>query len=350
MQVVSIQYLRGIAALMVVVFHLQPQLERMRIDFLPPNWLAAGVDLFFVISGFIMWWTTWDSPTTPGRFMLKRIHRIVPLYWAITSFYVLVLLVAPRFMQSGAFEPAHAVASYLFFPWPHPVIDANHPLVTPGWTLNYEMFFYLVFAVGLFLPGRRARLVAVTGLLVSLVVAGLVFAPENAALKVYTSTMLLEFLFGMGIAVLATRGALLPPAAALACLAVGAAAWVASDGFTSQATRFFWWGLPATLIIYGAVSWEQRRALPALPWLLLCGNASYSIYISHQLSLSAAGQVWRRTLDLPPLATTIGFALFGLGVAVTVGLLCYFFVERPLGRLTGRLLPGRGGTPIRAGA
>ena len=130
----------------------------MGVTFLPPNRLAARVDLFFVISGFLMWGTTWDSPTTPGRFMLQRIHRIVPLHWAIISFYVLLLLAAPHLMQSGAFEPAHGITSSLFLPWPHPAIDANQPRVTPGWTLNYGMFFYLVFALGLFLPERRTRL------------------------------------------------------------------------------------------------------------------------------------------------------------------------------------------------
>lgn len=348
MQIVSIQHLRGIAALMVVVFHLGPQLERMGVTALPPNWLAAGVDLFFVISGFIMWWTTYGVEITPGRFMLKRIHRIVPLYWAISSFYVLVLLVAPRFMQSGAFDPAHVAASYFFLPWPHPVVDANHPLVTPGWTLNYEMFFYLVFAVGLFLPGRRARLAAVAAMLCALVLAGLVFRPQGAQLQAYTATILLEFLFGMGIAALAARGALLPAAAALACIALGAAAWVGFDRFNTQGTRFLFWGLPAMLIVYGAVSWERRRSVPAWPLLLLFGNASYSIYISHQLSLSAAGQAWRRAVgDLPPLAATLGFGLFGVVVSVVVGLLCYALVERPLGRWTGRLLPGSGGAPIR---
>lgn len=174
----------------------------MGVTFLPPNRLAAGVDLFFVISGFLMWGTTWDSPTTPGRFMLQRIHRIVPLHWAITSFYV--LLAAPHLMQSGAFKPAHGTTSYLFLPWPHPAIDANQPLVTPGWTLNYGMFFYLVFALGLFLPERRARL-ATVALLGGLVAAGPAFASQSAPLQVYTSTMLLEFLFGMGVAVLAAR-------------------------------------------------------------------------------------------------------------------------------------------------
>lgn len=129
---------------MVVVYHLKPQLERMNASLLPADWLSAGVDLFFVISGFIMWWTTSGIEITPGRFMLKRVHRIVPLYWAVTGFYVVVLLVAPRFMQTGALDPAHAIASFLFIPWQHPVLAPAYPLVTPGWTLNYEMFFYVV--------------------------------------------------------------------------------------------------------------------------------------------------------------------------------------------------------------
>lgn len=134
--------------------------------------------------------------------MLQHIHRIVPLHWAITSFYV--LLAAAPLMQSGAFEPAHGTTSSLFLPWPHPAIDANQPLVTPGWTLTYGMFFYLVFALGLFLPERRARL-ATVALLGGLVAAGPAFASQSAPLQVYTSTMLLEFLFGMGVAVLAAR-------------------------------------------------------------------------------------------------------------------------------------------------
>lgn len=346
MRIVSIQYLRGVAALMVVVFHLQPQLERMQAGFTPPNWLAAGVDLFFVISGYIMWWTTCGSKIGPGRFMLKRIHRIVPLYWAITAFYVFILLVAPRLMQSGALDPAHTIASFFFIPWPHPVINANHPLVAPGWTLNYEMFFYVVFAFCLMLRDLRARLAAVSAALIGLATAGVVFDPQGAQLAAYTSTLLIEFLFGIGVAVLVSRGITLPAPAALAAIGIGAAAWILSDGLNTQATRFFWWGLPAMAIVYGAVSWERRRKSPAWPLLLLFGDASYSIYISHQLSLSAAGQAWRKAAaGLPPLAMHLGFVVFGTLVAVVGGLLCYVLVERPLGRLTGRLLPGRGGPP-----
>mgnify|MGYP002682641320 CR=1 FL=1 len=135
----GIDGLRAIAVLAVLLFHG---------DVTAVSGGCLGVEVFFVISGFLMWGTTWDSPITPGRFMLQRIHRIVPLHWAIISFYVL-LLAAPHLMQSGAFEPAHGITSSLFLPWPHPAIDANQPRVTPGWTLNYGMFFYLVFALGL---------------------------------------------------------------------------------------------------------------------------------------------------------------------------------------------------------
>ena len=346
MQIISIQYLRAIAALMVVLFHLHPQLERMGLRAWPGEWLSSGVDIFFVVSGFIMWWTTRTGDISPGDFMRRRIHRVVPVYWALSAVYVAVLLLAPRLMQSGELVLPHAVASFLFIPALHPVTGYMMPLVTPGWTLNYEMFFYVVFAFCLMLRDLRARLAAVSAALIGLATAGVVFDPQGAQLAAYTSTLLIEFLFGIGVAVLVSRGITLPAPAALAAIGVGAAAWILSDGLNTQATRFFWWGLPAMAIVYGAVSWERRRKSPAWPLLLLFGDASYSIYISHQLSLSAAGQAWRKAAaGLPPLAMHLGFVVFGTLVAVVGGLLCYVLVERPLGRLTGRLLPGRGGPP-----
>lgn len=360
MSILSIQYLRGIAALMVVVYHLRPQLERMGASLPGGDWLSAGVDLFFVISGFIMWWTTCDSRIGPGRFMLKRIHRIVPLYWAITTLYVVVLLVAPGAMQTGALDPVHALASYFFIPWQHPVLPAIFPLVTPGWTLNYEMFFYLVFALCLLIPaegaarerGLRARVGALALALGALVLAGALLDPSAPAPRFYTGSIMLEFLFGVGVAVLVKQGRILPPGLALLAIALGFLAWVGSEYLpNNQDTRFLWWGVPATAIIYGAVSLERRRALPALGLPLLLGDASYSIYISHQLSLSAAGQAWRKLAgDAPLWLSSIGFALFGAAVAIAVGLLCYFFLERPLGRWTGRFLPGGGGARSEGGA
>src|SRR5690242_10880579 len=103
----SIQYLRAIAAFSVVVYHLEPQLRRMGYDGFWPGGLAGGVDIFFVISGFIMWMTTYGRRVTTLQFYRRRIVRIVPLYWLVTTFTVAAMLIAPSTLQSGRFDLHH---------------------------------------------------------------------------------------------------------------------------------------------------------------------------------------------------------------------------------------------------
>lgn len=348
MPLVTIQYARAVAALMVVVFHLKPQLQRMGAELDAwPHWLASGVDVFFVISGFIMWWTTRDAVVSPGDFVRRRIERIVPLYWIITTFYVLVLLVAPRLMQTGALDWPHVLSSYLFLPYPHPVVDLMHPLVTPGWTLNYEMFFYVIFAAALFAP-REIRLPLIAVTLVGLVVAGVALQPQNRFLGVYTSSLLLEFLLGVVVAELVLRRVLIPAAAALPAAVVAFACIPALGGFADDEMRGFVWGPPAAVFVFAIVSLELGGRAFRSATLLLLGDASYSIYLSHQLTLSAAGQAWRRAFDDASAAGRAGFCLAAMLAAVIVGLACYRFVERPANRLARRLL-GRGRTGDRAG-
>lgn len=341
MRINSIQYLRAAAALMVVVYHLQPQLDRMGVRDLPLDWLIAGVDIFFVVSGFIMWWTTRSGSVSPGDFARRRIHRIVPVYWALSVFYVVVLLVAPRLMQTGAFDPAHVAASFLFIPWPHPTVGYMMPLVTPGWTLNYEMFFYAIFALALFAP-RGRQLAFVTGFLVTLAAVGLAARPGPGLLAFYTSTLLLEFLFGVWLGVLFERRRLIPAGLAPAVAVIAVVLLVGLHGLATARTRFLFMGLPAMAIVFAAVSWEAQRPLAMRPALLVLGNASYSIYLVHQLALSATGQLWRRLVEAPPWVSAAGFAVAGVSVSAIGGLVCYALLERPLGRLTAPLLRGPG--------
>lgn len=93
-------------------------------------------------------------------------------------------------------------------------------------------------------------------------------------------------------------------------------------------------GLPATAVVFVAISWERWRPVPVLPVALLLGNASYSIYLVHQLTLSATGQAWRRMVDGPLWLVGSGFALVGVMVSVLLGLACHRLLEQPLGRLT----------------
>src|SRR4051794_18164497 len=110
MKIHSIQYLRGIAAIMVVIYHLQIQLQRMHYNGTFPDWLSSGVDIFFVISGFIMWSTTIDHNMSVYEFIVRRLIRIVPLYWTVTTFFVIMMFVAPNVFQSSKFYLPHVVS------------------------------------------------------------------------------------------------------------------------------------------------------------------------------------------------------------------------------------------------
>ena len=164
--IVSLQYLRAFAAMLVVAFHACDKLAKM--DNANPAVAfpvgLTGVDIFFVVSGFIIFVTARQSDATPLGFMRKRLIRVAPLYWVLTLFLAGVAIMKPEVLATTVFDLRHFVASMLFIPWQHPQIGAMLPLLIPGWTLNYEMAFYVMFAASLALP-RSIRLWALLALL-----------------------------------------------------------------------------------------------------------------------------------------------------------------------------------------
>lgn len=145
----SIQYLRAAAALMIVFYHLGLPLSRAGHDGPWPEGLARGVDLFFVISGFIMVVATQDSRVGPRLFLLRRFLRIAPLYFSMTAVLLLVAVINPALVQSFRFEWPHVLASFAFWPMTNPATGETTPVLIPGWTLQYEMFFCLLFAIAM---------------------------------------------------------------------------------------------------------------------------------------------------------------------------------------------------------
>ena len=178
-----IQGLRAVAAAAVVIGHFQGYTAPPGMHYwLPYNEMAgAGVDLFFVISGFVMVYssTPFFGPTDgPASFLSRRIIRIVPLYWFCTTIYVVIATAAPSFdiQYSGEF----LAKSYFFIPVARPSGDIN-PVVGQGWTLNYEMLFYVIFAPAL-LASRFRAVSMVSLVLVTIVAAGALFAPRSLLL------------------------------------------------------------------------------------------------------------------------------------------------------------------------
>lgn len=339
---VSIQYLRGLAALLVVIFHLGDPLARMGYAGGWPVGLSGGVDIFFVISGFVMWMTTRTRAITPVRFWTKRITRIVPLYWLVTTVMLAVLLAAPSVMHTSVFNLRHVVASYAFFPVRNPGKSAMEPLVLPGWTLNYEMFFYLIF--GVFLLARPAvRLWGTVAVLAALVIAGAALAaPPLSAFGFYSADVMLEFAFGMMVGELVYRRngrALMPGWAGPTAIALGLIVLLVVPRGSGWA-RALLFGLPALAIVLGALDAEMRGGVRKLRLPHALGNASYSIYLTQLLSMAAFFAVWHKLhLDRIAGASPV-FAILDVGVALVVGWLCYRLVEQPLIALFGgRLRP-----------
>jgi len=337
--ILALQYVRGIAAMMVVYHHTGFQVVKATGDAPLPLWElgAAGVDLFFVVSGFIMWVTTHSTEVGPGQFLCRRVIRVAPLYWLVTLVLLAVSLVIPQLLSTTRFNPYHAGISMLFVPVEHPILaDQVLPFFIQGWTLNYEMFFYAIFALAMLLgPALRVR--AILGALAFLAFAGLVVQFENPQAKFYTSTILLEFAFGVAIAVLYTRriamnalGAVMAVVVGLIALAVAGAAGFAYGASGVDPARTLVWGCPAAAIVYGMVMLDRERGVSRYESLLRLGDSSYSLYLTHIFTLPVVAIAWRLSGLSFAGFSLVGYAALAMSASAVAGWLTYVAVERPL--------------------
>lgn len=343
----SIQVLRALAAFMVAIHHVQPDaavvaaragLGFTRSDVLP--WMA-GVDIFFVVSGFIMVHASQDLFGRDGAarlFLKRRLARIVPLYWAVTTLFLLVGLAVPAVLNSGVPSLQQVIGSYLFWP----VVSTQgfvQPVYSLGWTLNYEMLFYALFAAGLMLP-RCWTLPAVTLLLALLVVAESLNGPLPLPFGFWGQPIVLEFAAGMGIAILRRKGLRLHGALRIAVALAGAGLLVAAAHFpgTDGAwSSVLWRGGAAVLLMLAAgCGREGIVPLPPVKALAAVGDASYALYLVHPFVIRGMREVVLR-LGLHSPALYIALALTG---SVVAALLLYRFFEKPATRLARRWLGG----------
>ena len=311
----SIQYLRAIAAISVLCFHVS---ETYGLNF---RIGAAGVDIFFVISGFIMWVTTAGKPIGPQEFMWRRIIRIVPLYWIATLATFAVAVLKPQFFFDTNSSVGNLLGSLFFVPIVKD--EALHPVVEQGWTLSYEMFFYLIFSVSLLLPEFR-RLWFLIAALSAIVVAHFLLPTGYAA--IFTQPIILEFAAGIVIGHLWKQGYRLPFPAAVGLLIAGFVLLVASDPLP-HLERAIRWGLPAVLLLSGAVFAERERGIPKLAFLHFLGDASYSIYLWHVLTGIMVTALLLRVAvphDMQPITIALGSLAFAI--------VCYLGIERPIQR------------------
>lgn len=314
----NIQTLRAVAALMVVLFHAS-QAAHGSVIFAPfGRFGAAGVDIFFVISGFVM--TIAGDRVTPARFLADRFQRIAPLYWLITAAMVGASAIG---LAGATFTPQEIWTSFAFIPW----AGANGvmPVLHVGWTLNYEIMFYGLFAASM-LFGRRRTAWLLSGL-VALVLAGPLLSGTVQG-RFFSNPIILEFGFGVVIATVLATSRTLPIWLSGSMTLVGVVLIVLLPA--SDEWRLLSWGVPGAMVVAGAVSAERSGFKISVP---LVGQASYALYIVHVLVIAA---LLRITPDRGE-----AFVVLATAACLAAGIALHLLVEQPLLHRGGQVIPDR---------
>lgn len=335
----NVQVLRAIAAMLVLFDHINGELQHSdpgaTTAFAPFRYIGnAGVDLFFVISGFIMVTTSWSRfgrASSPGTFVLRRLARIFPPYWLVLVPIVVVYLTAAKHLMHAHDGRGDVVASIFLLP------QAHDPLLQVSWTLTFELFFYIVFAA--ILAAKRSMLVPLLTVWFVFEVGArsLIGQTQNPYLAFLSTPLPIEFIVGAVVGYF-YRIERLPFATTVG---VGgaiafAAVWLASafphataDLTKNDLARVVQFGIPAAAVVYGAVGREARYGTAAPAWAILLGNASYATYLWHVPITIVLGSVAMRLRVHGIVADSIA-QVASIAIVLAVSLLAYRYFERPV--------------------
>lgn len=353
----SLQILRAAAALLVVWYHLHGLLVARAVELglsgrfwsLPHTPVASfgsiGVDIFFVLSGFIIFYTTWHRQVSWVGFIKRRFIRIYPLWWV-----AVLVAVALSFLPGVTldFDRAEVFYSFLLVPF-YSSEGAVVPIVEVGWTLGYEIYFYLMFSFLIRLR-PRIRLFCLTAVFVAAVMSSVVFEPLIALQEVATNVRVLEFIAGGWLAYLFMEGHVARKQwsvfAATLWGALAASYFFLYDHEGLQPSDALYSFVFASLSLYCGLFIPSiaRYKYPRL--FVLMGDASYSIYLFHSFLIFFFSGMWKRGMLLPPgwlpaelLWLLLLLLLLAFGVAV------HLVLERAVLRMCKRFLLRRDTQP-----
>jgi exopolysaccharide production protein ExoZ len=340
----GIQILRGVAAMSVLTAHAA---VRIRETFPGATWEnrgfgigVYGVDLFFVISGFIIFYTSrteFGDWSAPARFMMRRIIRIVPLYWLCT-FLIVGLQLTGYFLRDNAPLTLTGLGASLFF------IPSQWPPLTAGWTLNYEMYFYLIFALLLCLSTPRMAPYWIIGAIVGMIGIGRLFEidplPRDESMKAIGQHFLanpipIEFCYGIAIAWFLGREWSDREHRRIIVVVgiVVSIIWIISIAIISNVTIDKDWhsdircivgGLPAAVLVAAFVEMRYAKG-----WISALGDASYSLYLTHIFIVFAFSWTLNHVRVGHGLPSTV-WLITCIATATLAGVATYSYLERPV--------------------
>lgn len=320
----SIQTLRALAAWVVVFHHYMQLVHNFQltdpVSVSMQRYGAIGVDLFFVISGFVIYLSATGKKISPATFVRHRLARIAPAYWMFTCITAVTLIFLPGSVPLTLYEPVFLLKSLFFIPAQNPSEIGFYPLMTVGWTLNYEMVFYAVFLGSLFSPEKFR----VPTIILGIFLLYKVLPRLGGDFVFYHNPIVFEFTFGIIIAYAYQRNLVqrIPLAPAL-IMAVAALGVIIHYGQTVHSP----WksGLPCAAILLAALS--QERFFSRIELINKLGDWSYSTYLCHVLVMSYMIKI-QQALNLSHL-TTLAMIL---GLIAAISALSFNLIEKPISR------------------
>lgn len=301
----AIETLRFIAAMLVVCVHI-PALA----------FGAYGVDIFFIISGIVMMMCT---ETSSDKFFLRRIIRIAPIYYIFTLLVFLIAVLVPTWLNNTTANPVHLIKSLLFVPFDKNGVG-HTPVLFLGWTLNFEMYFYLLFAIALKLSHKyRGEITSVFIVTIWFLTS---FVSEYP-LMAYNNSVVIEFIMGMALyhVLFAKRYG-----QAMLCMAlIGLSVVLSPDLLQERGIKY---GLPC--LVFVAIFLWLLKDKPMPKWSVMLGGASYALYLTHPYIIQAFDKVFGwfdKGAAYQVSATILSVILVNL-LAVAI----FYWLEKPIQR------------------
>ncbi len=351
--------LRAFAVLLVVYNHAMIICEDSKYPTLQANflflrhWTSIGLDLFFVISGLIMTIVTKSYLKKPSgwfNFFLKRMIRIIPLYWLYS-----IGIYLERYIIHHPVEHSEIAKTILFFPI-FAAKAAIYPIIGQGWSLTYEMYFYILIVVFLFFKSKNIFSILLSTLLV-LAIGGYFINPADISLKFIGTPILLEFALGVGVGMgyhyvrdhyeklkLSTIKTFSVAASIIGLALMLASLWFNGDHISNPfyvindnniaMWRSLIWGIPCAIFAFGVLFMELSFNLQIPKWLVKVGDASFSGYLIHILVIVTVGKLYGKF----GLHNGDVFIIVATIISALVSLPLYTYIEKPLLNISNKLV------------
>lgn len=320
--IINIQILRALAAIIVIFVHAQDWVikngfsygDYENLTFNVRYWGNVGVDLFFVISGYIMFMINSKKQRDSLDFLINRILRIVPIYWLLTFCIFILYLILPSLFRATTYGVEQVLTSLFFIShfWGYEV-----PALYVGWTLEYEVFFYVLFSLTLLF-----RINNIYRLLILLIIFSI------SVYFSWYSSIAFDFLYGGVIFIMFDKFKWLKNYKNnfFWVLIILAFAYIFYHAHIDQSDRYIYWGIPSAIILFSSLMIKEIKSVV----LSQLGDASYSIYLMQVFTLPAMTKVLvKLTPNMPGILVFLIISIF----SIFVGYLFYWLIERNLNLL-----------------